>query len=202
MWGQGQYQLVQYLILTVTVPLTVKLDLLISLQEVLLLPVTMLVPSTSYTCPHIVLAGPGTVTIGGNLTIGTFTAYAGSTTNFGGTVAIGTFTPSTGTFNYNGGAQTVLSATYQNLTLSGSGTKTISSVTVNGVLSMEGTATASAAPTYGSSATLQYNTATARTAGPEWITPFAATGGVIIENTGTITMNAAKSFQCRGSSHH
>ena len=56
---------------------------------------------------------------------------------------------------------------------------------------MEGTATISIVPTYGSSATLQYNTATARTAGVEWITPFVATGGVIIKNTGAITTPGA-----------
>ncbi|MFC1980219.1 beta strand repeat-containing protein [Chloroflexota bacterium] len=65
---------------------------------------------------------------------------------------------------------------------------------VRGTLSMEGTAAISAAPTYGAAATLQYNTATGGTAGSEWITPFAATGGVIIANTGTITMNGAKVF--------
>ena len=59
---------------------------------------------------------------------------------------------------------------------------------------MEGTATASAAPTYGGTATLQYNTATPRTSGAEWITPFAASGGVIIGNTGEITMGGAKVF--------
>ena len=108
--------------------------------------------------------------------------------------ANGTLTLATGcTVNYNAsGNQIVGGYVYNNLILSGSGVKTSTSVTVNGVFSMEGTATASAAPTYGSAATLQYNTATSRTAGVEWITPFAATGGVIIANTGTITMNAAK----------
>ena len=96
--------------------------------------------------------------------------------------------------NYTGAAQTVKVTPYSNLTLSGSAAKTIGAITVNGILSMEGTATASAAPTYGAAATLQYNTATARTAGVEWITPFVATGGVIIANTGTITLNAAKVF--------
>ena len=49
--------------------------------------------------------------------------------------------------------------------------------------------------TYGANATLQYNTATSRTASSEeWITPFAATGGVIIANTGAISPNAAKVF--------
>jgi hypothetical protein len=96
--------------------------------------------------------------------------------------------------NYNGTAQTVKPTTYFNLTLSGSGAKTTTGVTVNGVLSMEGTATASAAPTYGASATLQYNTAASRNAGPEWITTFTATGGVIIGSTWTITLNSAKTL--------
>ena len=59
---------------------------------------------------------------------------------------------------------------------------------------MEGTAAASAAPAYAAAATLQYNTASARTAGPEWLNTFSASGGVIIANTGVITLNAAKVF--------
>jgi hypothetical protein len=90
------------------------------------------------------------------------------------------------------GSQTVVATPYSNLTLAGSNAKTTTGVTVNGILSMEGTATASVAPTYGAAATLQYNTATARTAGVEWITPFVATGGVVVKSTGTITLNAAK----------
>ncbi len=39
---------------------------------------------------------------------------------------------------------------------------------------------------------MQYYTSTARTAGVEWITPFSATGGVVIANTGAITVNADK----------
>jgi hypothetical protein len=42
---------------------------------------------------------------------------------------------------------------------------------------MEGTATVSDAPAYGSGATLQYNRSTNQAAGPEWVSPFAATGG-------------------------
>lgn len=86
-------------------------------------------------------------------------------------------------------------------TLNIGGTATITTLTatavgntVNGVLSMEGTATATAAPTYGPNATLQYNTATARTTGPEWITPFTASGGIIIANTGVITVTANKTL--------
>ena len=114
----------------------------------------------------------------------------GTTTN-----TAGTFTAGTSTVNYNGGAaQTIANVTYNNLTLSGAGIKTTTGATVNGVLSMQGTATASAAPTYGGAATLQYNTATGRTVGAEWITPFAATGGVVIANTGAITTGVAKVF--------
>ncbi len=159
--------------------------------------------------------GSGTVTVNGSVTtvnantvnVSTLSMATGAQT---GTLVLGGATPFTisgtgtstttlngtgATVNYNyAGAQTVRVVTYKNLTLSGSGVKTTTGVTVNGILSMEGTATASAAPTYGAAATLQYNTATSRTAGVEWITPFAATGGVIIANTGTITLNAAKVF--------
>ncbi len=122
---------------------------------------------------------------------GTLNHNVNSLTIFSGPETFG----NTSTVNYGfGGAQTVSSATYGNLILSASGAKTIAGVTVNGVLSMEGTATASAAPAYGATATLQYNTATARTAGAEWINTFAATGGVIIANTGVITLNAARVF--------
>lgn len=122
---------------------------------------------------------------------GTLNHNVNSTGIFTGTATFG----NTSTVRYGyGGAQTVYSASYGNLTLSASGSKTTTGVTVNAVLSMEGTATASAAPAYGSNATLQYNTNTSRTAGVEWITPFAASGGVIIANTGTITLNGAKVF--------
>jgi len=119
-----------------------------------------------------------------------------STSAWNGTGTV--FSAGTGTVNFGaGGAQTISSTAtiFNNLTLSNSGLKTFSATpTVNGVLSMEGTATIAAAPTYGSNATLQYNTATSRTAGVEWITPFVASGGVKIASTGTITMNAAKVF--------
>ncbi|MGD0340028.1 MAG: hypothetical protein ABSB78_14705 [Bacteroidota bacterium] len=153
---------------------------------------------------HEISISTGTVTVTGDITTdntgasATFLFTGAGLLKVGvgflttGTVG-GSLTPSTGTVEYNAaGAQTVHGFTYNNLTLSGSGAKTTTGVTVNGILSMEGTATASAAPTYSAAATLQYNTATSRTAGVEWITPFAGTGGVIIANTGTITLNAAK----------
>jgi hypothetical protein len=133
----------------------------------------------------IIFSGAGTLRLGGTFltpTTGTLTTFAGSTVEY-----------------YRAGAQTAGVFTYSNLTLSGSGTKTFATTpTINGVLSMEGTATVTVTTgvvTYGAAATLQYNTATARTTSTEeWITPFAGTGGVIIANTGTITMNAAKVF--------
>jgi len=89
----------------------------------------------------------------------------------------------------------------QQLTLSGSGTKTIATgttVTVNSILSMEGTAIVALAGTgamaYGAGATLQYNTPTSHASGAEWIAAFNGTGGVVIANTGTITLDAAKSL--------
>jgi len=142
----------------------------------------------------VTLTNNTTLTVGTALSgTGGLTQGSGAILNIGGTSGITTLTATvTNTVNYNGaGAQTIKGTTYFNLTLSNAGTKTTTSVTVNGILSMEGTATASAVPTYGAGATLQYNTTTARTAGVEWLSPFAGTGGVIIANTGTITMNSA-----------
>ena len=149
---------------------------------------------------NITVTNNTTVTIIRNLTGSaagsTWVNAANSTLNAGNAVlTTGTLTASAipNTVNYyRANTQTVKPATYYNLTLSGTSAKTMTGVTVNGVLSMEGTAIASVAPTYGASATLQYNTATARNAGFEWITPFAATGGVVVANTGAITLNAAK----------
>ena len=119
-----------------------------------------------------------------------------NSTPFGTTGNNGVFTTTlngTGaTVNYSGADQTVRGTAYTNLTLSGSGTKTIAGVTVTGILSMEGTAAASAAPTYGGSSALQYNKPASFTTGPEWVTPFTGTGGIVITNSGEITLNGAK----------
>ena len=87
------------------------------------------------------------------------------------------------------GSQTVSAGTYNNLTLASSGPKTTTSVTVNGMLSMEGTATSTATPNYGSTATLQYNTPISRNIGVECSNPFTSSGGIIIGNTGAIALN-------------
>ena len=132
----------------------------------------------------------------GNLNCGSSLLRIGLSAS--GTGGAGTFNAGTGTVEYyRGGNQTVAPVTYNNLTLSGSGVKTITTATtiVNRVLSMEGTATASAAPTYvNATATLQYNIAVARTIGAEWITPFAAAGGVVINGNQNTTINGAKVF--------
>jgi hypothetical protein len=99
------------------------------------------------------------------------------------------------TVNYDrSGTQTVRPTTYTNLTLSGTSAKTTTTVTVNGVLSLEGSATASVALTYGAAATLQYNTTANRTAGVEWPATFSGSGGVVVKNTGDITLNNAKNI--------
>jgi hypothetical protein len=156
---------------------------------------------------NITVTNNNTVTIIRNLTgsVGgsTWVNAANSTLNAGGSLlSTGTLTATANpnTINYNmSGNQTVKPTTYYNLTLSGTNTKTITTATttVNNILSVgftSATATISAPPTYGATATLQYNTATSRNAGSEWITPFTPSGGVIIANTGTITLNASKVF--------
>ena len=144
----------------------------------------------------------GIVNVTGNITSAGVASQivfsgTGGTLNAGGTFmsgTAGTFTAASGTVNFNGAAQAIapFAYTFNNVILSGSGVKTTTNATINGILYMQGTATASVAPTYGGAATLYYNTATARTAGPEWVTPFAGTGGIVIDNTGAITLNAAK----------
>ncbi len=111
------------------------------------------------------------------------------------------FLAGTGTVNLGATGNQSISGSkaifFNNLILSGSGTKSLNNVPViNGVLSMEGSATISAAPVYGINATLKYNTTIARTAGKEWLSTFSAAGGVIVGNTGEITMNSAKILSC------
>jgi len=143
-------------------------------------------------------------TFTGAITITAGTLNGGSSTlhaNFIGTAwsRTGTFTAGTGTVDFGGGGNQSIAGTattFNNLTLSTSGTKTLTTVpTVTGILSMEGTATVSAAPTLGGASTIQYKgTAAARTTGVEFPNNFAGTGGVIIDQggTNTITLGATK----------
>ena len=121
---------------------------------------------------NITFSGDGDLLVGGVMTGGALNADGFGTVTYGGSTAreIGAYT-------------------YNNLTLAGSNSRLITTdVIVNGELSMEG-ATASAAPTYGDNAALKYNTTLPFTAGPEWISPFIATGGVVIKQS-TVILNS------------
>ena len=158
-------------------------------------------PATS----KVIFSMPGTV-ISGNasfydMEIGTgadITNEPGSTVKIGGTVTkTGTWDASTysNTVEYNAtGAQSVVAIAYSDLTLKGSGVKTFpaGTTTINGILSIEEDATAAKTGNIvlGNSSTLKYNKSTAFTAGPEWTNPLSSSGGVIISNTGKITIDA------------
>lgn len=121
--------------------------------------------------------------------------------NIGGTSGITTLIANTAgnSVNYSGAGQIAKATTYFNLNLSGSGTKTFATTpTVNGTLSLEGTASvvvSSGVVTYGAAASLQYNKSAAYSATTEeWITPFTATGGITVTNTGIITLPFARTI--------
>ncbi|MFT3751907.1 MAG: hypothetical protein QM800_03175 [Paludibacter sp.] len=136
----------------------------------------------------------GTLTVSGKMILG---ANTGGQTGSNFPANFSTINLTNGTVEYNlAGAQTVYSSpTYTNVTLSGSGIKTITGAKVNGILSMEGTATATGAPTYGAAATLQYKgSSPITTTNNEFPTTFAGTGGVIIDQgaANTVTLNGNK----------
>ena len=137
------------------------------------------------------------ITLGSSVTVSCGTGII----NINGAFTYGssfTFTPGTGTVNYSGGTQTVLALNnYNNLTLSGTGIKTTTGVTVNGILTIGGDATValSTPPTFGASSTIQYKGTTNRTTTVnEFPNAFAGTGGVIIDQGAgnIITLNANK----------
>ncbi|MEI8049513.1 MAG: PKD-like domain-containing protein, partial [Bacteroidota bacterium] len=104
----------------------------------------------------------------------------------------------TGTIEYNGVTQTVAPWTYNNLTLSGSGVKSTSGVTVTGIITMAGTASVN--PSYyitgGGSATLLYEGSGLKTTGGEFgqlsasKRAFGGTGGVVINNPGGVSLGS------------
>jgi hypothetical protein len=127
-----------------------------------------------------------------------------STSAWGGVNAPG-FVAGTSTVILNAAGNQRISATngdnlFYNLTFANSGQKTKTgtvSAIVSNILSIEENATtggATAIPALDVNATLRYNTPNPRNAGLEWVTPFTAAGGVIIDNTGTITANGDKEF--------
>ncbi len=113
--------------------------------------------SSSITTGTTVAANSGTINNNGILTIGTnlsgtgtgtLTQGAGATLNIGGTSSITTLDAFTNanTVNYNGAGQPVQGVRYNNLTLSGSGTKTLAAGTANidGNFTLSGTAATTA----------------------------------------------------------
>jgi hypothetical protein len=121
--------------------------------------------------------------------------YTGTTTwsQTGGGSSTTTLTGSGATVNYAAsGNQTVLNTSYTNLTLSGSGNKTLAAFSISGTLSMQGTAVAvTTAPSFGASSTLEYKNAGNRTTTAiEWPSS-SGPSNIIIDNSGsTITMLA------------
>ncbi len=96
------------------------------------------------------------------------------------------------------GPQTILATGYNNLTLSGSGVKTLSGVTVNGILSMEGTATAGGTtPVYNPLSTLQYKGSAAQVSGIEFPATFSGSGGIIIDNGAGLTLNSNRTISSK-----
>ena len=102
-----------------------------------------------------------------------------------------TLTGTGATVNYAAtGAQTVRNTPYTNLTLSGSGNKTLAAFSISGTLSVEGSAVGiTAAPTFGANSTLQYkNVGTRTTNAIEWPSS-SGPANLIIDNSGsTVTM--------------
>ncbi|OYU95155.1 MAG: hypothetical protein CFE21_12675 [Bacteroidetes bacterium B1(2017)] len=154
------------------------------------------------TFPSVVITG--TLRNTGSLNVSGILTGSGSLTNtqsgiltIGGSNTLATFDASENGNKviYSGTAQTCHVTSYYNLTLAGSGVKTFAtSPDVANILSLEGTATiGSSAINFGSSATLQYNTPNSRTVSTfEWPSTFSAAGGVVIKNTGTISLNGTK----------
>lgn len=155
---------------------------------------------------NIINISSGRLNINGNTTTGTtgcqINISSTGTLELGGTV--GAFVLNLGTaastivYDSNS-AQTMKQLVYHNLTIAGSGIKTVTgSTTVNGILTLEGTATLSAALTYGANAGIRYNTSIARSTDIEWPNIFTGTAGITIANTGLITLQGTKNISLAG----
>jgi hypothetical protein len=149
----------------------------------------------------------GTLTLGPMLVhtfTGTWTRTAGtlnggsSLLKIGGSVsgAGGAFTAGTGTVEWNAaGAQTLAAVTYFNLTLSNSGAKTVTGATINGTLSLRGTATASGtSPFYGGSSSLEYAGSSAQTSTSVEFPLSDGAFNLIINNSNGVTLHAARTI--------
>ena len=168
---------------------------------------SVLTCSTLLSVSNTTLTNNGTITattaLSNGASNGTLTQGANAILNVGGTVGINTLTAnvSHNTVCYNGGSQNIKLTTYDYLVLQGSGSPNIKTfqtgtTTINSLLSVEGTATATLTGTitYGASAILQYKGSLAQTTGNEFPASFAGTGGVIIDNSFGVTLGAVKAI--------
>lgn len=89
--------------------------------------------------------------------------------------------------------QTVLNTTYTNLTLSGSGNKTLAAFGISGTLSIQGSAVGiNIAPTFGASSTLEYkNVGTRTTNAIEWPASSGPSNLIIDNSVSIVTMLAS-----------
>ncbi len=156
--------------------------------------------------------GTGTKTLGGAVVVNGALSIASAITldvssgnNYaltvgGNWVGTGTFTPRNGTVTLNGGAQTInTTTTFHNLTLAGSGTKTIATVaTIGGNLSLSGTASATTAVAMVITGNLDIGSGTAITFGNSiTVTGIATVSGALTHTTtgttkvftGNVTIN-------------
>ncbi len=101
------------------------------------------------------------------------------------------------TVDYNGSAQTVRQLTYNNLTLSGSGAKTLGATTsVDGTLSLQGTATCVNSPAFGANSTLEYKSSTSQTTtANEFVSGANGPLNLIIDNPNGVTLHAARTLR-------
>ncbi|MFZ4771164.1 MAG: Ig-like domain-containing protein [Ferruginibacter sp.] len=159
----------------------------------------------------IIFAQGSKMTVKGLITIGAADLMSSGSLDFseGGLLQIGdsirvylkgSFKAGQGTIAYIGAAQTVLSSDvvgiYNNLTLSGSGLKTIKNVSVDGILSMEGRASVEGLIAFGPSSTLLCKGSVAQTTGPELgtligtVSSFSGSGGLIIDNPNGVSLGS------------
>jgi hypothetical protein len=150
---------------------------------------------------HQLTISTGTVTVTGDIAganaSATITFTAAGTLNAGGAVlATGTLTTFAGsTVNYNGAAQTVKPVTYLgNLTLSGSGTKTLQTgiSPIGGTLTLSGTASATTVENLAITGNLNVGSGTGFTVAANFT--LGVTGTTTVDGTLTLAGTGAKTF--------
>ncbi len=191
-------------VLTSTGGLTINANLTSTTVTVTLQTTAAQTISGTGSLANLTVTGAGvTATNTGTLTVGTALAGTGTLANtgmlnLGGTSLITTLTASAAgnTVNYTGAAQTVKlpsGSTYANLTLSGSGIKTMpaAAMVVTGNFSLSGTATATAAAalTVGGNFTIGAGTTFTAGAFNHTVSGNWVATGTFNAGTGTVTLN-------------